>query len=116
MKKTEAEQNLLRDLRRHTGVSVSWSAMIRHGDKEAECRILDVCQTGVGIRLGYELEHGKGVELYIPNIGVLAGRVMWSKAGRAGILLDSSPDAMRATLYSRAQLDENLRTLLPSEG
>ena len=107
MEKTEAEPNLLQDLRMHKRVSVLWNARVCHGENETECRILDVCLTGVGIQLGEELEHGITVEIHISDCGMLAGRVVRSRAGRTAVSLESSPETIRATLLSRARLDEN---------
>ena len=60
--------------------------------------------TGIGIETGGELKPGVEMERDIPEVGVLAGKIVWSMGSRAGILLSSNPDTIRATLFSRARL------------
>lgn len=106
MGKTDPERNLLQEMREHKRVSVSWDARIRHGQTEEGGQILDVSLTGVGIQLENDLEPGIDLEIDIPGIGVLKGRVVWSMSGRSGVLFSSNPDKIRTTLFSRARLDE----------
>ncbi len=106
MGKTDPEQNILQELREHRRVSVSWDARLRHEDDEAECQILDISMTGIGIETEGELKPGIEIELDIPEVGVLAGKIVWSMGSRAGILLSSNPDTIRATLFSRARLED----------
>lgn len=106
MGKTDPEQNILQELREHRRVSVSWDARVRHEEDEAECQILDVSLTGIGIQLESELQPGIEIELDIPDIGVLAGKIVWAMGSRAGILLSSNPDTIRATLFSKARLED----------
>lgn len=106
MGKTDEERNVLEDLREHKRVSVAWDARVKYDEKEAECRILDASLSGVRIETKDEIKPGIDIELDIPDVGVLTGKVVWSISGRAGILLNSNPDTIRATLFSRARLVE----------
>lgn len=106
MGKTDLEQNIQHELREHRRVTVSWDACVRHEEEETECQILDVSMTGIGIQTEGELKPGIEIELDIPEVGVLAGKIVWSMGSRAGILLSSNPDTIRATLFSRARLED----------
>lgn len=106
MGKTDPEQNIQHELREHRRVTVSWDACVRYEEEETECQILDISLTGIGIKAESDLKPGIKIELDIPDIGVLAGKIVWAMRGRAGILLSSNPDTIRAMLFSRARQED----------
>jgi hypothetical protein len=98
------------DKRRHPRRKVLWTASLRCALGVRPCTVLNISRSGAHLKLDVNLDRGAGIELLVPGIGRLDGRVLWSNHDRAGIQFGELPDALGTAL------DQALRGHRPPGG
>jgi hypothetical protein len=55
-------------------------------------RVRNLSAAGMGAKSGHAFRAGEKVVVALPNIGAVAGRVIWSRAGAFGVLFERAID------------------------
>jgi hypothetical protein len=84
--------------RRQLRRKVIWAARLNCALGERPCTVLNISRGGASLKLDVTLGPRTDVELLVPGIGCLSGRVVWSVHDRAGIQFGELSEALGAAL------------------
>lgn len=80
------------------------NSAVRYMKQIADCRIIDISQTGLGLEVYTSFNAATGSKIVIENndLGLLEGVVRWSRGGRLGVQFNHNSNSLaKITAYFR---------------